>query len=64
MPSLRELEDLIIEMIYANVVTGKMDQQNSWLEIDSTIARDITPEQLGSITNVLSDWCENCDNVS
>jgi len=62
-PSLRELEDLIIEMIYANVVSGKMDQQNGWLEIDSTIARDITPDQLGAITTVLTDWCDNCDNV-
>lgn len=50
-------------MIYANVVSGKMDQQNSWLEIDSTIARDITPEQLNSITTILTEWCDNCDNM-
>ncbi|KAI1303594.1 COP9 signalosome complex subunit 7a [Halotydeus destructor] len=61
--TLRELEDLIIEMIYSNVIAGKMDQQNSWLEVFSTISRDITADQLTEVSQVLSDWCENCDNV-
>lgn len=61
--NLRELENLIIDLIYSNVIKAKMDQQNNWLEISSTISRDIRPEQLSTITNVLSDWCSNCDNV-
>lgn len=59
----RELEDLIIETIYAKAVTGKMDQKNNWLEIESTIGRDIKPEQLDAVATVLTAWCENCDNV-
>ena len=61
--SLRELEDIIIEMMYASIIEGKMDQHNAWLEIDSTVARDITPDQLNTISSILTDWCDNCDNV-
>lgn len=63
MSSRRELEDLIIDVIYAKAVTGKMDQKNYWLEVESTIGRDIKPEQLDSVAAVLTAWCENCDNV-
>jgi COP9 signalosome complex subunit 7 len=61
--NLRDLENLVIELIYANIVDGKMDQSKSWLEIESTIARDITPNELDAITSVLTNWCDNCDNV-
>jgi COP9 signalosome complex subunit 7 len=61
--NLRQLEDLIIEVIYANVVSGKMDQMNNRLEIDHTIGRDIKHEDLKTVTNVLNEWCRNCDNV-
>lgn len=63
MRNLRELEDLIIEVIYANVVSGKMDQSNNCLEVDHTIGRDIKPEHLKKVISVLSDWCRNCDSV-
>jgi COP9 signalosome complex subunit 7 len=63
MKNLRQLEDLIIEVIYANVVSGKMDQMNNRLEIDHTIGRDIKHEDLKTVTNVLNEWCRNCDNV-
>ena len=63
MKNLRELEDLIIEVIYANVVQGKMDQRNNRLEVEQTIGRDIKSEDLKAMSKVLSDWCRNCDNV-
>jgi len=61
--NLRALEDIIIDVIYANVVTGKMDQLNNRLEIEQTIGRDIRRDDLKTVTNVLSEWCRNCDNV-
>jgi len=63
MKNLRELEDLIIEVIYANVVTGKMDQLNNRLEIEQTIGRDIKRDELKTVANILNEWCRNCDNV-
>lgn len=59
----RELEDLIIDVIYAKALVGKMDQKQDCLEVESTVGRDIKEEQLDSISSVLTSWCENCDNV-
>lgn len=61
MKNLRALEDLIIECIYADVVRGKLDQKNQLLEIDYTIGRDIRPEAISDIINVLQDWCDGCE---
>lgn len=63
MKNLRQLEDLIIDVIYANVVVGKMDQLHSRLEVEQTIGRDIKREQLSTMTNILNEWLRNCDNV-
>lgn len=63
MGSLRSLEDLLIDVIYSKAIEGKMDQKNGWIEIESTIARDIKTDQLDSIATILTSWCENCDNV-
>lgn len=51
-----EWKDLIIESIYADVILGKLDQKNQLLEIDYAIGRDIRPEQVSEIINVLQDW--------
>ena len=59
--NIRELEDLIIEAFYADIIKGKLDQEKAQLEIDFTIGRDVTDEQVDVILSVLSDWCKNCD---
>lgn len=56
MKNLRELEDLIIEVIYADVVRGKLDQKNNQLEVDYTIGRDIRTEDIGTVIKVLQEW--------
>lgn len=61
--NVRELEDLIIEIIYIKAIEGKMDQKRHSLEVESSISRDIKPEQLDTIAAILTSWCENCDNV-
>ena len=54
--NIRELEDLIIEAFYADVIKGKLDQLNNQLEIDFAIGRDVTDEQIDDILNVLDNW--------
>ncbi len=54
--NIRELEDLIIEAFYANVIKGKLDQLNNQLEIDFSIGRDVTDDQVDEILNVLDNW--------
>lgn len=61
--NLRELEDLIIDAIYADIIHGKLDQKNKQLEVDFAIGRDITPDTINRVTEVLQDWCEGCESV-
>lgn len=63
MTSTRQLEDLLISAIYANVIRGKLDQQNSRLEVDWTIGRDICPQSLETISTTLSLWCDACGSM-
>lgn len=61
--NVRDLEDLIIEAIYADIIHGKLDQKNSQLEVDYAIGRDIRPEDINIIVNCLQDWCSACEKV-
>lgn len=61
MQNLRTLEDLIIEVIYADIVHGKLDQKNQQLEVDYALGRDIRPEAVPEIVSVLQDWCTGCE---
>jgi COP9 signalosome complex subunit 7 len=54
--NVRELEDLIIEAFYANIVRGKLDQQNNQLEVEFAIGRDVTDEEIDDILNILDQW--------
>ncbi|VDN97522.1 unnamed protein product [Rodentolepis nana] len=55
--SLRELEDLIIELIYANALIGKLNQQKRLLLIESAIGRDFRREDLPKVKYDLNSWC-------
>lgn len=61
--NVRDLEDLIIEAIYADIIHGKLDQKNSQLEVDYAIGRDIRAEDINVIVNCLQDWCAACEGV-
>lgn len=61
MKNLRELEDLIIETIYSEIIQGKLDQKNQLLEVEHTIGRDIRQEAVSDIVNVLQEWCDGCE---
>ena len=61
--NLRELEDLIIKVIYADIVRGKLDQTDQQFEVDYAIGRDVRPEQISEICAVLQQWCSGCETV-
>ncbi|KAF2071965.1 hypothetical protein CYY_006721 [Polysphondylium violaceum] len=54
--NVRELEDLIIDCIYQNIIKGKLDQKGKHLEIEFSIGRDIPPTQIDSMINLLNEW--------
>uniref|UniRef100_H2YE37 PCI domain-containing protein n=1 Tax=Ciona savignyi TaxID=51511 RepID=H2YE37_CIOSA len=63
MNNIRELEDLLISAIYANIIQGRLDQQNSRLEVDWAMGRDVRSEDMDCIINTLGTWCSSCENI-
>jgi len=61
--NVRNLEDLIIEVIYADIIHGKLDQKNQTLEVDYAIGRDIHDNALADVTQTLEQWCNGCEGV-
>lgn len=61
--NVRDLEDMIIEAIYADIIHGKLDQKNSQLEIDYAIGRDIRTSDISEIAATLREWCESCETT-
>lgn len=57
MPTVRELEDLIIDAIYLDILRGKLDQKEAQLEVEYTMGRDLEPGRLESVLAALKDWC-------
>ena len=54
--SIRELEDLIIDAIYLDVLRGKLDQKEQQLEIEYTMGRDLEPGKLEKLLEALQNW--------
>ena len=54
--TVRELEDLIIDAIYLDLLYGKLDQKEEQLEVTHTMGRDFEPGKLQQILASLEDW--------
>lgn len=61
--NVRDLEDLIIEAIYADIIHGKLDQECKRVEVDVALGRDARLEDASAIADVLADWCNACEAV-
>jgi len=56
MPTIRELEDLIIDAIYLDILRGKLDQKEQQLEVEYTMGRDLEPGKLEEVLAALQNW--------
>ena len=54
--NVRQLEDLVIEAVYADVLRGSLDQRHQRLEVDYSIGRDIQRQDLSAIARTLQEW--------
>lgn len=54
--NVRELEDLLIEAVYCDIIHGKLDQRNQQVEVDFSVGRDLGPNELPNISNTLQEW--------
>ncbi|XP_031647756.1 COP9 signalosome complex subunit 7a isoform X2 [Oncorhynchus kisutch] len=61
--NVRELEDLLIEAVYCDIIQGKLDQRNQQVEVDCSVGRDLGPNELPNIANTLQEWCSGCEAV-
>lgn len=62
-PTIRELEDLIIETIYAGLCQGKLDQVKSEFYVDETFGRDIQQSDLDVCIQKLTQWSQQSDTI-
>jgi len=62
-PSIRALEDLIIDAIYAELIRGKLDQKGQQFEVQYTLGRDLRPGQLEDLLGALRDWSNRTASV-
>ncbi|KAG6848917.1 hypothetical protein H0H93_012822 [Arthromyces matolae] len=63
MPTIRELEDLIIDAIYLDILRGKLDQKEQQLEVEYTMGRDLEPGKLEAVMKALQNWSETTSSV-
>jgi len=61
--SVRELEDLIIDAIYLDLLRGKLDQKEEQLEVSYTMGRDLEPGKLEQVLAALNDWAATTSSV-
>jgi len=61
--SIRELEDLIIDAMYQDVLRGRLDQKEQQLEVEYTMGRDLRPGQLEELLGALKHWSEQTSQV-
>jgi len=63
MPTIRELEDLIIDAIYLDIFRGKLDQKEQQLEVEYTMGRDLEPGKVENLLGALKDWAATTSAV-
>ncbi|KII86293.1 hypothetical protein PLICRDRAFT_43887 [Plicaturopsis crispa FD-325 SS-3] len=63
MPTIRELEDLIIDAIYLDILRGKLDQKEQQFEVEDTMGRDLEPGEIESVLSALQNWSSTTSAV-
>lgn len=53
---MRQLEDLIMDAIYQNVINANLDQKLKLVEVHSAMGRDLRPGQAQVMLKVLQEW--------
>ncbi|KAH9005881.1 hypothetical protein EDB86DRAFT_2876897 [Lactarius hatsudake] len=62
-PTIRLLEDLIIDAIYLDIIRGKLDQKEQQFEVEYTIGRDVPPDSVTGILSSLENWSKTTATV-
>ncbi len=60
---MRELEDLLIDCMYQELIRGKLEQKSKFFEVYETIGRDIKTTDIDSMITVLKKWTDTSDQI-
>ena len=60
--NVREIEDLVLDTIYAGLLDGKLDQAKGVLNIKSCVSRDVRLHDIDGMIAKLSAWKVQIDN--
>ncbi|KAF6742100.1 hypothetical protein DFP72DRAFT_1054388 [Ephemerocybe angulata] len=63
MPNIRELEDLIIDAMYQDIIRGKLDQKEEQLEVEYTMGRAVEPGKVDELLEALRSWASTTAEV-
>ncbi|KAJ8774392.1 hypothetical protein K2173_012466 [Erythroxylum novogranatense] len=63
LPSVRELEDFLIECIYLGIVKGKLNQFKRCFKVEFAAGRDVMPGQLPSMIESAETWFATSDDL-
>ncbi|TXT05930.1 hypothetical protein VHUM_03691 [Vanrija humicola] len=61
--SIRDLENIIIDSIYAGLLGGKMHHHEQVLHVDWVSSRDLARDDLVKIQASLNNWSTNTQNI-
>ncbi|KAI0078495.1 hypothetical protein K474DRAFT_1660308 [Panus rudis PR-1116 ss-1] len=56
MNTIRDLEDLIIDAIYQDLIRGKLDQKEKQFDVEYTMGRDVEPGKIENLLAALQNW--------
>lgn len=54
--SVREVEDLIIQALYSNLIEGRLDHKLNALHINTAYGRDVPPQKIAELTNFINEY--------
>jgi len=61
--NVRELEDLIIDCVYAGLIQGKLDQKVGAFEVQNVIGRDLGPQDVSEMMASLDRWLKAAEQL-
>lgn len=61
--TVRELEDMVIECTYQNLLAAKLDQKRALVDVEYASARDISPADVQQMIEQLTAWNRTCDST-
>ncbi|KAJ2079221.1 COP9 signalosome complex subunit 7b [Coemansia sp. RSA 988] len=59
----QDVEELVIETTYNNLVKAKLDQKRRLVEVDYVVGRDVRREDLQNIYSQLEQWSRTCKDA-